>query len=192
MNAGNKLVRILKDYPLAVLSVIIILICSAAIFLRGGIALELSAKEADLNARIRTIDQNVKNAKDLEEDVKEVQLLVDQIEARLFNRDQRAVNINFFYALEDRMNVRIANISQSPTEDSLYAKGGVRELALHSTIGYNLSVTGKFEDIVAFLYELHRVEPMIRVADFQIAKGNTRGNDNSLDARLRLTVLAEK
>jgi hypothetical protein len=192
MNPGNQLVRILKDYPLAVLSVIIILICSAVIFLRGGIGLELSAKEADLNARIRIIDQNMKNAKDLEEDVKEVQLLVDQIEARLFNRDQRAVNINFFYALEDRMNVRIANISQTPTEDPFYAKGGVRELTLHSTIGYNVLVTGTFEDIVAFLYELYRVEPMIRVADFQIAKGNTRGNDNTLDARLRLTVLAEK
>jgi Tfp pilus assembly protein PilO len=192
MKTDNKLVRILKDFPFAVLSVVVILICAIGIFLRGGIALELTAKEADLNARIRTIDQNVKNAKDLGQDVEEVELLVEQIEARLFNRDQRAVNINFFYAMEDRLNVRIANISQAPMEDPLYAKGGVRELNLHSTIGYNLSVTGKFEDILIFLYELDRVEPMIRVADFQIAKGNTMGADESLEARLRLTVLAEK
>ncbi len=194
MNSSNKLVRILKEYPLAVLSVVVIIICSAVIFLRGGAALELSAKEADLNSRIRTIDQNVKNAKDLKEDVEEVNLLVEQIEARLFNRDQRAVNINFFYAIEDRLNVRIANISQMPTEDPVYAKGGAHELKLHSTISYNISLNGRFDDILTFLYELHRVDPLIRVADFQIAKGgNAKTNTTTmLDARLRLLVLAEK
>lgn len=190
---NNKIIRILKDYPIAVLSAVVIIVCGAAIVLRGGTALELTAKEADLNSRIRTIDQNVKNAKDIRKDVEEVELLVEQIEARLFNRDQRAVNINFFYAMENRMQVRIANISQMPTEDALYAKGGAKELKLHSTISYNLSVNGTFQEILAFFYELHRVDPMIRVADFQIAKGGSRGSDdNTLDARLRLLVLAEK
>lgn len=190
---NNKIIRTLKDYPIAVLCVVVIIVCSVAIFLRGGSALELSAKEADLNSRIRTIDQNVKNAKDIGQDVEEAELLVEQIEARLFNRDQRAVNINFFYGLENRLNVRIANISQMPTGDALYAKGGVKELKLHSTIGYNLSLSGTFQDILAFIYELYRVDPMIRVADFQIAKGGARGGDGeTLDARLRLIVLAEK
>lgn len=193
MNQGQKIVLKLKEYPLAVLSVLVVLVCSVAIFLRGGVAQELSAREADLNSRIRTIDQNVKNAKNLKEDVAEAELLAEQIEARLFNRDQRAVNINFFYALEDRLNVRIANISQMPTEDPIYAKGGARALNSHSTIAYNVSLNGRFVDILTFLYELHRVDPLIRVADYQIAKGNARGaaTDN-LDARLRLIVLAEK
>jgi len=189
---NHKLIRTLKEYPIAVLCAVVILVCSAAIFLRGGAALQLSAKEADLNSRIRTIDQNVKNAKGIREDVEEVELLVEQIEARLFNRDQRAVNINFFYDVEDRLGIRIANISQMPTEDALYSKGGVKELKLHSTISYNLSLNGTFQQILAFLYELHRVDPMIRVAGFQIAKGGARGSDGeTLDARLRLVVLAE-
>lgn len=190
---SHKLIRSLKEYPVAILCIIVILVCSAAIVLRGGVALELSAKEADLTSRIRTIDQNVKNAKDIRKDLEELELLVEQIEARLFNRDQRAVNINFFYAMENRLNVRIANISQMPTEDPLYAKGGVKELKLHSTISYNISLKGTFQDILTFMYELYRVDPMIRVGDFQIAKGGARGSDEGmLDARLRLIVLAEK
>lgn len=193
MNSGNKLVHALKDYPLAVLCVIVIIICAVVIVLRGGVALELSAKEADLNSRIRAIDQNVKNAKNLKEEVEEVKLLVEQVEARLFKREQRAVNVNFFYGLEDRLDVRISNIGQMPLADPIYTKGGPRELKLHSTISYNISLKGQFNEILIFLYELYRVDPLIRVADFQIAEANRKdGSSGVLEARLRLLVLAEK
>ena len=193
MNPSEKMIRTLKAYPLAVLSVLVFLICSAAILLRAGAVADLSVHEADLNLRIRTINQNVRNANNLDKDFEEIKRLVDQIEARLFKRDQRAVNINFFYALENRLNVRILNISQMPNEDSLYAKGGARELKLHSTITYNISLNGNFEDILLFLYELQRVDPLIRVVDFQISKDNAQEADEEcLDARLRLIVLAEK
>lgn len=193
MNPSEKMIRTLKAYPLAVLSVLVFLICSAAILLRAGAVADLSVHEADLNLRIRTIDQNVRNANNLDKDYEEIKRLVDQIEARLFKRDQRAVNINFFYALENRLNVRILNISQMPNEDSLYAKGGARELKLHSTITYNISLNGNFENILLFLYELQRVDPLIRVVDFQIAKDNAQEADEEcLDARLRLIVLAKK
>ena len=193
MNPSEKMIRTLKAYPLAVLSVLVFLICSAAILLRAGAVADLSVHEADLNLRIRTINQNVRNANNLDKDFEEIKRLVDQIEARLFKRDQRAVNINFFYTLENRLNIRILNISQMPNEDSLYAKGGARELKLHSTITYNISLNGNFEDILLFLYELQRVDPLIRVVDFQIAKDNAQEADEEcLDARLRLIVLAEK
>ena len=193
MNPSEKMIRTLKAYPLAVLSVLVFLICSAAILLRAGAVADLSVHEADLNLRIRTIDQNVRNANNLDKDFEEIKRLVDQIEARLFKRDQRAVNINFFYALENRLNVRILNISQMPNEDSLYAKGGARELKLHSTITYNISLNGNFEDVLLFLYDLQRVDPLIRVVDFQIAKDNAQEADEEyLDARLRLIILAKK
>jgi len=189
---GNKLVSTLKEYPLAVLCAVVILVCAVLIFLRAGVIPELSAKEADLTSRIRTIDQNVKNAKDLGEEVEAVKTLVDQVDSRLFNRDQRAVNINFFYSLEDRLDVRISNIGQMPGEDSVYAKGGAYELKLHSTISYNIALEGTYDDILAFLYELHRVDPLIRVAEVQIASGKRNADDGILEARLRVLVLAEK
>ncbi|HBR93024.1 hypothetical protein QEH52_14365 [Coraliomargarita sp. SDUM461003] len=191
MKSENKLIRIFKDYPLAVVCFAVILMCTAAIFLRGGTTIELTAQENDLTARIRTIDQNVKNAKDLKEEVNEVQRLVDEIQARLFNRNERAININFFYALENRLNVRISNIAQMPAGNPIYEKGGPRALKLHSTIGYSMSLNGTFEDILEFMYELHRVDRLIRVADFQVADASRNGTQNTLDARLRVIVLAE-
>jgi hypothetical protein len=192
MKAGNKIVRILKNYPIAVLCAIVIVICGAVIFLRGGVAAELTAQEADLNVRIRMIDQNVKNAKNLAAEVEEIKVLVEQVEARLFSRNQRAVNINFFYALEDRLDVRISNIAQLPAGDATYSKGGPRELKLHSTIEYNISLNAHFDEILVFLFELHRVDPFIRVVDFEVAGSNNRAsNEGLLEARLRVLVLAE-
>jgi hypothetical protein len=171
----------------------VISVCAVVIFLRGDIASELSAKEADLNTRVLTIDRNIKNAKHLKEDVDEVQDYLDQINDRLFNRDQRAVNINFFYAMEDQLDVRISDISQKSDEDKIYAKGGTRELKLYSTISYEISVDGQFGDILEFLYELHRVDSFIRVVSVQLGEAGRSGSlAGALQARLRLVVLAEK
>lgn len=192
MSSSNKFIVTLKQYPLAMICFIVIVVCGVVIFLRGSSLSELSAQEADLNSRIRTIDQNVKNSKDLGKQLEEVELLVEQVEARLFNREQRAVNINFFYDLEDRLPVRIANISQMPSEDAAYAKGGPHELKLHSTIAYSISLKGQFNEILSFIYELYRVDPLIRVADFQMAAANLNSKEGELEARLRVIVLAEK
>lgn len=192
MSSSNKFIGTLKHYPLAVICFIVVAVCGVVIFLRSSSLSDLSAEEADLNSRIRTIDQNVKNSKDLEQQLEEVKLLVEQVEARLFNREQRAVNINFFYDLEDRLPVRIANISQIPSEDPAYTKGGPHELKLHSTIAYSISLNGQFDEILSFLYELYRVDPLIRVADFQMAAANRKAKEGGLEARLRVIVLAEK
>ena len=191
MSAGNKFVGILKAYPIAAICFVIILIGGVVIFLRGDKSLEMLAQETDMNSRIRTIDQNVKNTKGLKADAEELQLLVEQLESKLFNRDQRAVNINFFYALEDRLNVRISNIGQMPAGDSIYGAGGPRALKLHSIISYNISLTGTFYELLAFMHELHQMDRLIRVADYQISSTSRKGGVGTLEARLRVIVLAE-
>ncbi|MGB0408456.1 MAG: hypothetical protein ACPGIC_00540 [Opitutales bacterium] len=184
----------LKQYPLAVFCGVLLIVFVALIFLRAGVADELSIEESDLTSRIRTIEQNTKNSNGLEQQTDALALLVEQIDARLFNRYERAININFFYALENRVDVVISNISQRSDPDPLYAAGGPRELKLHSTLVYSIALAGTFENIIRFFYELHRVDPLIRIADFQISGGGgdaEAGADN-LEARLRVLVFAEK
>jgi hypothetical protein len=193
MNLGAQLLRIIKEYPLAAFCVVLMLVCSVLLFIRGGTADELSAVEAELNSRIRVIDQNVKNSGNLEKDVEILDELVKQLEGKLFDRNQRAVNINFFYSMEAPTGIRITNISQSSEGGAMYVKGGIRALKLLSTISYSISLNGSFENILLFLHRLDRVDPLIRVVDFELSKGNSRGGDGqTLDARLSLIVMAQK
>jgi hypothetical protein len=188
----SKITDILKQYPLAAICTVLILVCGLVIFLRGGVAAELSIQESDLTSRIRTIDKNMENAKNLKQDTEDLSAIVDRMDSLLFDRYERAINISFFYALEDRADVIISNISQLPEPASIYAKGGPRELKLHSTLVFNITLSGSFTNVLQFLYELHRADPIIRVADFQVGRSGNEIGGESVNARLRVLVMADK
>lgn len=182
----------LKQYPLAVICTLLLVFCAAVIFLRGGVVSDLVVKESDLNSRIRTIDENIKNSKNLEQDTEELATIVEKIDSLLFDRYERAINISFFYEFEDKADVVISNISQLPQPDPIYSEGGPRKLDLHSTLVFNITLSGSFSDILKFLNEIDRADPIIRVADFQVARSGDELGGESVDARLRVLVMANK
>lgn len=190
--SSSVIIDKLKQYPLALACVVLLLLFAVVTFLRGGVTSELSAKEAELDARIRAIEVNVKNSKNLKQDTEKLNAMVDEIDSLLFRRDERAVNINFFYGLEDEAGVVISNISQLAQPDPIYAGGGTRGLKLHSTLVFNINLSGSYSDILRFLHEVHRADPLIRVADFQVVRGGDRKEADGVGARLRLLVLTKK
>lgn len=182
----------LRQYPLAVLCAVIIVVCALVIFLRGGVLSELSVQESDLTSRIRTINENVENSKNLKQDTEELAIMVEKMNSLLFDRYERAVNISFFYEFEERAGVVISNISQLPQPDPIYSDGGPRKLDLHSTLVFNMTLSGSFSNVLTFLYEIDRAEPIIRVADFQVSRNEREQGGENVDARVRLIVMADK
>lgn len=182
----------LKQYPVAVICGGLFMLFALVLLARGGVVPELTLQETELNARMNTISENIKNSKNLNEDTETLDLMVEQIDARLFSRYERAVNINFFYGLEDEAGVVITSITQLPQPDAIYDAKGVRKLNLYSTLVYNINVSGSFSEVLKFLHELHRVDRIIRVADFYVAPENELLGSASVDARLRVLVLARK
>ena len=170
----------IKQYPVAVVSAVLIIVLAVVIFLRGDIATDLAVKESDLNSRIRTIEQNVKNANNIGQDTEDLAVIVEKIKSLLFDRYERAINISFFYEFEDKADVVISNISQLPQPDPIYAEGGTRKLS------------GTFKNVLKFLYELNRADPLIRVADFQVSREGDGMGGKNVNARLRVLVLAKK
>ncbi|TVP78923.1 MAG: hypothetical protein EA353_07480, partial [Puniceicoccaceae bacterium] len=70
------------------------------------------------------LEQNVRNATGLEAQQEELAEAVEQMQTRLFRREERAVNINFFYEMERRFNVRVSEIRQLPDGYAFYERGG--------------------------------------------------------------------
>lgn len=188
----SNITDILKQYPIAVICAVLLVAFGVVIFLRGGVTSDLSVKESDLNSRIRTIEENIKNANNLGQDTEDLLAIVEKMNSLLFDRYERAINISFFYEFEDKAGVVISDITQLPQEDPIYADGGARKLSLHSTLVYNINLSGSFENVLKFLYEVERVDPLIRVADFQISREGNELGGASVDARLRLIVMAKK
>lgn len=191
MNSYGIIEKI-KQYPVALACGVILALFVLISFTRSSVVSELTVQEAELNSRLRTIEENIKNSKNLKEDKETIDAMVDQVNSLLFNPYERAININFFYGLEDRSGVVISNIAQLPDPDAIYAEKGARKLNLYSTLVYNINVNGSFSNILRFLYELDRVDPIIRVADFYVAREQEELGGASVDARLRVLVLAKK
>ena len=189
---ASKLTDKLRHYPIAVLCAVIIIACGVVIFLRGGLASELSIEESDLTSRIRTIDENVENSKNLEQDTEDLVAIVEKMNSLLFSRYERAINVSFFYEFEDRADVVISNISQLPEPAPIYSDDGPRKLDLHSTLVFNMTLGGSFSNVLKFLYEIHRAEPIIRVADFQVSRSERELGGDNVNARVRLIVMAKK
>ncbi len=190
----SAIIAKLRQYPVAFVCSIILLLLLVVVFLRSGVSDELALREADLNSRIRTIDENIKNSKDLKQHTEKLTALVEQIDGNgvLFKRYERAININFFYSLESEAGIVISNIAQLPAPDPIYSGDGPRKLDRYSTLVYNINLTGSFTGLLKFLHALVRVDPLIRVADFNLSREDDGVRGTGMEARLRVLVLAKK
>ena len=112
----NLIIDKLKEYPVAVISALVFIGCAVVVFMRGDLVAELSLRETELIAQIRTVNDNVIDSRNLEQDVESLQGYVAAIDERLFNRNERSININFFYSFEDKLDIIIANVSQLTIE----------------------------------------------------------------------------
>ena len=191
MSAVSQIFGVLKKYPLAIVCFIILLAGSALTFVRGGQIAELAIEEEALNARDRVMKRNLRNADGLKSDLDQVQASVEAIQSRLFRREERAVNANFFYDMEAPFDVRITQINQQGEGYSLYTQGGIHELKLHSTIMYDIALVGQIENILSFLHHLKEVDPFIRVAGLRLALGNQNAGAGFLGCSLSVVVLSE-
>lgn len=189
----NVIIDKLRDYPIAVVGALVFIVCVAVVFVRGDVVPELSVQETELIARLRTINDNVIDSKDLEQDAESLLSYVASIDERLFNRNERSINTAFFYSYEDKLDIIISNVSQLTDEDPALIKGGPNELSLHSGIVYEIRVDGTFQEILEFMYEIQQADALMRIANFEVYASTAVGAaPGTLSAKLRIVVLAEK
>ncbi|CAA6679521.1 MULTISPECIES: hypothetical protein [unclassified Lentimonas] len=189
----NQIMEKLKQYPIAIFGAVVLLVCAVVIFLRGSVVDELTAKEDELFGRLRTISSNAKNSKDLEQHVELIDRYVASIDERLFSRAQRSINTDYFYSFEDDLDILISDVSQTSAVAPSLIKGGPNALKLYSAISYDVRVDGRFQDILEFLYEIHKADALMRVTDFDVSAAMGAADSVvDLTAKLRIVVLAEK
>jgi hypothetical protein len=180
----------LKTYPLAICCFTMGFVCLVFLFLRSGIVDELSVKEVDLNSEIRAIEENVKNSRNLAQHVSEMEALAEEIDTRLFKKDERAVNLNFFYEFEEDQNISYQSLKQQPGGSAIYKKGGARQLKEFSTMVFTLSLQAPFEKILRTMHALETARPLIRVGSFDLQGADGASNPDLANVTMRVIILA--
>ena len=188
----DVIIERLKLYPIAVAGVLVLVLILGSVLIRGDITEDLEIRKSDLESRLRTIERNTSNSRQLSEQVDEIESILAEVDARLFSRGERSVNVNFFYAFEDFVDVVISDVSQLEYPDALYDEKGPRALKTHSTIVFEIEVLGTFADILLFSDALGRSDSLIRVASLEISRGQSPSGADQLTGQLRVLVLATK
>lgn len=182
----------IKQYPIAVGGGVLVLVMLVLLYFRGGNVPALDERYEALKAEISVISANRDNAAGLEDDVAAINTLLEEVESELLVRDQRAINVNFFYELEEAMPVRLISVNQlDPAPTGGRGPKPPNALDHYEVITFTLVAEGTFEEMLDFLYELRTGDKLLKVRDL-VALPSGEGGPDQLSVELTIQGLGKK
>ncbi len=187
MNFADIIARI-KKQPVGFAGGAICLLCAGWLYFRSD---EIDKRQAEykiLADKAEVIRSNVGFAKNLPEQVAELQVSTKELEGRLVRAGQLAVNLQYFYKLEAENEVKLLDVRQNPLPKS--AKGS------YVGIPYNVNVQGSYKQVMAFLQRLEKGRHFCRIntATFSKGGGTSEGpqsSANQMTLALSLELLGQ-
>ena len=182
----------IKQYPIAVGGGVLVLVMLVLLYFRGGNVPALNERYDQLKAEIAVISANRDHAAGLEEDVEAVNALLETVDDELLVRDQRAINVNFFYELEESMPVRLISVNQlDPAPEGGRGPKPPNALTHYEVVTFTLVAEGTFEEMLNFLYELRTGDKLLKVRDL-VALPSGEGGPDQLSVELTIQGLGKK
>ncbi len=141
-----ELIATVKKQPVGFVCGALCLVCAGLLYFRGD-KLDEGQKDYDAkSAESARILANVSNSKNLPEHLAEIQAQAKELESRLVQAGQLAVNLQFFYKLEAETEVKLLDVHQNNPPRG--AK------SLYVGIPYSLTVQGSYKQLLTLLHRL--------------------------------------
>jgi len=145
-----QLVAALKKHPISIGCGLLSLVLAVTIYFRGSVIPETEAELAQKSVEGERCDANIKNAKQLKEQLDALVAANQEINSRLVRAPQVGTNTQFFYKLEGETGVKLIDLRQS----QLGAGAKVVGKNAFVPIGFTLAVQGQFPELLRLLREL--------------------------------------
>ena len=174
----------LKQYPLAVASVGITLVLILIIYMRSDRLPSLEAELEQMETTWEVIQNNDLRAVDMQTHLDNITADSEEIDTRLLNQDDKAINYQYIFQLEQRCGVRLDNLQQKdPTDNDIGDH--------YKAVNFDISASGTYKQILNFVYELQNGKFFTRIDRFNYnAVGELEPNLVQID--LKMAVLGIK
>ena len=172
-----------KKQPIGVACGAVCLICAVMIYLSGDTIDESQQNYDAKAAEAAKVAANVRNSANLTEHVAEIQSQTKELESRLVQAGQLAVNLQYFYKLEAENEVKI---DIHPGTISAAAKSGKAD---YIGVPYSLSVQGTYKQVMAFLYRLEAGRHFCRFLNVNLNKNASGGGADAMNLSLSIELL---
>jgi Tfp pilus assembly protein PilO len=161
---SSSIIATIKKYPTGFACGAICLVAAVLIYFTTSTIDEKQAEYEAKAAEAARILANVRNSNGLPEQVAEIQALTKEMDSRLVRAGQLAVNLQYFYKLEAENEVKLGDVRQNGLPATRATKN------LYLGVPYNVSVTGGYKQVMAFLYRLEAGRHFCRFNTVSIAK----------------------
>lgn len=167
MNAQQILAK-LKQYPLAVGCVVVIIVMMGLSFMRGDRIVGLQNEAEQLQKQFDTILANAKDANELPENLDQIQALAEAIDSRVIDPDAKTDNYRYFLGMAEQANV---NLVDPPTGQV----SKPAEMKVYPLVSFPLQVSGEFKDVLNFVYLLRTGKHIMRIDSLTLSPRDSSG-----------------
>jgi|GEM_PF-2149278 hypothetical protein len=139
----------------------------------------------------RTLDVMMKNqaqGSELGAQLAELERLTAGLDSRVMKSDDKAINADFFYAIEKRSHAKIVALKQLSSSQTGDAR---QSLTQFTATAFELSISGRIGYAMSFLKRLENAKYFVRCNDVSI-KGDPVLAPDAVDITIKLEVLSKK
>lgn len=195
MNFANLIGYLKKNYVIAI-SGFVVLACAAVHFVRGEQITRLAAEYDDLSVKRSRILKNLKNASDLEADLKELHEYKAEIDKRLFLPEDLAANQRYFYQIESAAGVHLTNIQQIikplPTGKRNKKARMLAQRSVYQEIIYDMGIQGTYTNVLKFLRAIEGGNAFAVLDGFSLVSAKGASEEPEVSMRVTINVLGKK
>jgi Tfp pilus assembly protein PilO len=168
---GVDVANVCKRRPLLMVCVVVCVILGAALYLRSGRVTEIEATLEDRSKLLRKLEANVKNAAQLEEQTEALREVNKRIREAALQEGELALNQQLFLRLEAETGVKLVDLRPQPVPPP--AKNAKNAKSPSSgefmPMRFSLSVTGTYQNLIAFMKRLESGESLAKIANASMA-----------------------
>ncbi|WP_438480109.1 type 4a pilus biogenesis protein PilO [Oleiharenicola lentus] len=177
------LVATLKKHPLGFLCGLIAIVCLFWIFyFRSGENDTLQSEYDTKSMQASKMVTNVRNADKLSQQLAEMQAMTKELDSRLINSSQLAVNLQYFYRLEAETGVKFNDVRQNTPPKT--AKAGLSYVG----IPYFVSVQGSYQQVMLFIKKLESGPHFAHFISLNFAKTSQGSESSQTDSSKAMVV----
>lgn len=163
---GADLIALARKQPISTACVLVIVVCGLLTYFRMDVIDASQAEYEEKAAEATRMVANVKNAPGLDEQLAELQKLGQELDSRLLKVDQLAVNVQYFYRLENESGVKLLDVRQNTPSRAKNA--GPK--SNFTRVPFSVSVQGTHAQVMKFLGALQTGRHLCRIVSANFTK----------------------
>lgn len=168
-----------RRYPLVVASVIVILLVGAAAYFQWQQAHEQAARLDEVRSKGESMLLSLTNQPRITAELATVQEALDFIDKNLIAEGDLAENLGYFYQIETRSRLRLAQVNQLSSQPQ---PDGSPFIA----VPFALRASGTYRQLMGLLHELETGPRQLKITRYGFAHADDKADSLTLDLTCEL------